>query len=121
MSFHIPMQKVVPTDSEQAIEQLIQNKGLTAPRISPADLDANIIHTAFVTHISAGGQVLRWCIITTKSGFAVTGDPSVAVSPANDDVEIGQRVAFLNAKGKMWALMGYHLKEQLAANRTPVN
>lgn len=109
-----------PTTEAQT-EALIQAKGLTAPRLCPQDIDDNIIHSEFVRHVSAGGQVLRWCVLTTKSGFAVTGEPSVAVSPENDDWEVGQKVAFANAKLKLWPLMGYHLKEQLAAKRTPLS
>lgn len=108
-------------NDEQQIEQLIQDKGLVAPRVTPEDVDRNIIHTAFVTHVCLGGQVMRWCILTTRSGFAVTGDPSVSVSPENDDPEIGKKVAYLNARNKMFGYMGYHLKEVLSQKRTPLN
>ena len=56
---------------------------------------------------------MRWAVITTASGYAVVGNPSVAVSPANDDEVIGKRVAFENSKNAMWPLMGYSLKQQL--------
>jgi hypothetical protein len=101
--------------SEVAIEQAIVAKGLTAPRLSPADLDANIVHTEIVKHVSLTGQVLRWAVLTTKNGFAVVGKPSVAVSPANDDAEIGQQVAIENSRNELWPLMGYALKDQLAS------
>lgn len=97
------------------IESMLQAKGLNAPRLSPADIDANISHVEYVKHISQSGQVLRWAVITTRSGFAVTGRPSASVSPANDDAEIGQKVALANAKTEMWPLMGYALRERLAA------
>lgn len=32
-----------PADSEAAVEQRIQDAGLTAPRITPADIDAQIV------------------------------------------------------------------------------
>ena len=85
----------------------------TAPRVTPADLTANITGYEFVKHVSLGGQVLRWCVITTTNGYAVTGRPSVAVSPANDDAGIGEKVAYENAKQELWPLMGYALKERL--------
>ena len=40
------------------------------------------------------GQVLRWAVLTTRNGFAVTGRPSVAVSPQNDRAEIGGQTYF---------------------------
>lgn len=98
---------------DNSIEQQIQAKGLTAPRVSLAAMQANIRGIEIVKHVSAGGQVLRWAVITTDSGFAVTGRPSVSVSPENDDAEIGGRVATDNARNELWALMGYALKEQL--------
>lgn len=104
-----------PRTDDASIEQEIINKGLTAPRITPAAIEANIAHVEYVKHISAGGKVLRWAVITTQNGFAVTGSPSASVSPENDDAEIGQRVALANAKNEMWSLMGYELQGKLAA------
>ena len=100
--------------NDQTIEQAIQAKGLTAPRVTPADITENIIHTEYVKHVSQGGQILRWAVITTKNGYAVVGAPSVAVSPANDNEEIGQEIAFNNSKNALWPLMGYALKEKLS-------
>jgi hypothetical protein len=106
-------QLVTGDASEAAIEREIQAKGLTAPRLSPADLDANIVHTEIVKHVSLTGQVLRWAVMTTKNGFAVVGKPSVAVSPANDDAAIGEKVAVDNSRAELWPLMGYALKQAL--------
>lgn len=102
-----------PDSSDPGIERQILAKGLTAPRVTPDDLAANIVHIEYVKFQSHGGQVLRWAVITTRNGFAVTGNPSVAVSPENDDEAIGKQVAFENAKNGLWPLMGYQLKEQL--------
>ncbi len=99
---------------EAAIEAELQAKGLNAPRLSPADIDANITDTEFVKFVSKSGQVLRWAVLTTKSGFAVTGKPSVSVSAENDDAAIGEDVAYKNARGELWPLMGYALKERLS-------
>jgi hypothetical protein len=103
-----------PRTDDSAIEAEIKAKGLTAPRVTPADLEANIAHVEYVKWITHGDQVLRWCVITTKCGFAVTGRPSVAVSPTNDDQAIGEKVAYENAKNELWPLMGYALKQKLA-------
>ena len=102
-----------PRTDDNAIEAMIQAKGLTAPRLSPADLEANIVDVETVKHVSLSGQVLRWGVITTRNGFAVTGRPSVAVSPENDDAEVGVAVAIANAKMELWPLMGYELKQRL--------
>lgn len=85
-----------------------------APSITPADLDANIVHTEVVKHITHSGQILRWAILTTRNGFAVTGRPSASVSPLNDNAEIGESVAIENAKKELWPLMGYELRSKLA-------
>ena len=98
---------------DQAIEQQIQAKGLTAPRVTLADLNANITDTEIVKHISRTGQVFRWAIITVTNGFGVVGKPSVAVSPENDNAEIGEQCAVDNSRDAMWPLMGYALKQQL--------
>jgi len=85
-----------------------------APKVSIEELNANITATEIVKHVSASGQVLRWAVLTTKSGFAVTGKPSCAVSPENDSAELGEKYAIENAKNELWALMGYALKEKLS-------
>lgn len=99
---------------DQSIEQQSVAKGLSAPRVTLAEFEANILDVAIVKHVSKSRQVLRWAVITTANGFAVTGKPSVAVSPENDDREICEQVAIENARNELWPLMGYALKEWLA-------
>lgn len=100
--------------TDQSIESDIQAKGLTAPRVTLKDLEANIAEVEFVKHVSKTGKVLRWAVITCKNGFAVVGKPSAAVSPENDNAEIGEKLALENARDEMWSLMGYALCDQLA-------
>jgi len=100
--------------TDNAIEQEIQSKGLTAPRITPSDLEANISDVEIVKHVSKSGQVLRWAVITTNNGYAVVGKPSCSVSSANDNAELGEKIAVSNSKDEMWPLMGYALKQKLA-------
>lgn len=99
------------TDTQ--IESEIIAKGLTASRVTPAAIDANIEHIEIVKHIAPSGQVLRWAVLTLRNGYAATGNPSCSVSPANDNQEKGEKVAFDNAKQTLWPLMGYALKQQL--------
>jgi hypothetical protein len=100
--------------NDQTIEQELQAKGKTAPRITPAEIDANIVDVEIIQHVSFSGQVMRWAVITMRNGYSVTGRPSVAVSPENDDSEIGASIAIANAKQEIWPLMGYELKSKLA-------
>lgn len=99
--------------NEEAVENEIQEKGLNAPRVTPAMIDSVISDTEIVKHVSKSGQVLRWAVITTKNGYAVTGKPSCSVSNENDDSEIGEKIAIENARSEIWALEGYLLKEKL--------
>lgn len=117
--------------TDQAIEQEIQAKGLTAPRVTPADIEANIASEHYFT-AADGAQgshmreskslngvpvteslcLLTFCVLTLNNGFTVTGE-SACASPENFDAEIGRKVARANAVSKVWPLMGYALKERL--------
>lgn len=95
---------------EVAIEKEIQRKGLNAPRLTPQHIDDQIVGKYFhvVPHTT-----MTLCVLTLKNGFQVTGE-SAAASAANFDPEIGQKIAFDNARGKIWALEGYQLRSKLA-------
>jgi len=96
---------------EAAIEAEIQAKGLNAPRLTPALIDAQIVGEAYYVF---PGTTLTICALTLRNGFQVTGE-SAAASPANFDKEIGQKIARDNARNKIWALEGYALRTKLAA------
>ena len=100
-------------NNEQKVEALIQQEQALAPRVIPEDLDKNIASVEFVKHVTNTGKVLRWCILNTVNGFAVTGEPSVSVSVENDRQSVGEEVAYNNARSKLWPLMGYLLTEKL--------
>ena len=97
--------------SEQEIENEIQAKGLNAPRLSPADIDAAIVGETFTTLPS--GKVMV-CELTLRNGFTVRGE-AAAVSKENFNEEIGQRISRENARNKVWELEGYLLQEKLSA------
>lgn len=99
---------------DQAIEQEIQAKGLTAPRVTLSQIEDAIKSIDIVTHVSASGQILRWAVLNMRNGFAITGRPSCSVSPENDDAELGKKIATDNAISEAWALLGYELKSRLA-------
>jgi hypothetical protein len=95
--------------NENQIESEIQDKGLTAPRLTPAMIDAEIIDEDY--HVFPG-TTLTVCCLTLRNGFTVTGE-SAAASPENFDKEIGRKIARQNAREKIWPLEGYLLKEKL--------
>ena len=112
--------------TDQAIEQEILDKGLTAPRVAPADIEASIASESFFTAMDAvrsnqpirvGDEVplslLTFCVLVLKNGFTVTGE-SACASPENFDAEIGRKIARANAVNKIWPLMGYELRSKLA-------
>lgn len=108
----------VPPSACQAIEDAIKAKGLTAPRITPDDVKANIASEHYFTAAQAlrlGGtephplDLLTFCVLVLKNGFTVTGE-SACASPENFDAEIGRRIARDNAVAKIWPLMGYELR-----------
>lgn len=111
----------VPPSAYPTVEDEIQAKGLTAPRITPDDVKANIASEHYFTAAQAlrlGGtephplDLLTFCVLVLKNGFTVTGE-SACASPENFDPEIGRRIARDNAIQKVWPLMGYELRSRL--------
>tara|TARA_R110002124_G_scaffold133116_16_gene295762 strand:- start:490 stop:795 length:306 start_codon:yes stop_codon:yes gene_type:complete len=95
--------------SEQAIENEIQEKGLNAPRLTPAHIDSIVSEKVF--HVF-GDTCLTVCCLTLKNGFTVTGE-SACASPENFNSQLGEKIAFENARNKIWMLEGYLLKQRL--------
>ena len=114
------------------IEQEIQDKGLTSPRVTPGDIEANIASEHYFTAQQGVLQewedsdkgpreydpppalsLLTFCVLVLRNGFTVTGE-SACASPENYDAEIGRKIARQNAISKIWPLMGYALKERLS-------
>jgi Phage protein (N4 Gp49/phage Sf6 gene 66) family len=94
---------------ESAIETEIQQKGLTAPRLTPAAIDDVIVGEDY--HLFPG-TTLTVCALTLRNGFVVTGE-SAAASAANFDVVLGRKIARENARNKIWQLEGYLLRQAL--------
>jgi hypothetical protein len=117
--------------NDNQIEKEIQAKDLTAPRITPADLEANIRSEHYFTAgqgvVGATGlgievihdgnpeclDLLTFCVLVLRNGFTVTGE-SACASPENFDAELGRKIARQNAVNKVWPLMGYELRSKLA-------
>lgn len=123
--------------SEKQIEQEIQSKNLNAPRLTPDHIDSKIAlemyftgsgiidaqthghHLGLVRFQHHDGEdlhkpmeTLTFCVLVLENGFTVTGE-SACASPENFDAEIGRKIAFENARNKIWQLEGYLLKEKL--------
>jgi len=97
--------------NEQQVESEIQAKGLTAPRITPEQVDAAIVRGHFWV---PPGTTLTVCVLELRNGFTVTGE-SACASPENFDAELGCKIARDNARQKIWALEGYALRCKLAS------
>lgn len=104
----------MPVD-EAPIEAEIQAKGLNAARLSPALIDSRI-KAAHYHHFSE--TALTVCALELVNGFLVVGE-SAAASPANFDQALGRKIAFDNARQKIWALEGYLLRQRIADGLRP--
>lgn len=100
---------------EAAVEAEIQAKGLNAPRLSPALIDAAILTEQYYVF---PGTVLTVCALTLQNGFNVVGK-SAPASPANFDAALGRKIARDDARSQIWALEGYRLRSELAAAEAP--
>ena len=137
--------EVYMSTTDETIEQEIQAKGLTAPRVTPADIEANIASEHYFTagegvigafaageFDSRGSDVvilrrdiastevikpslnlLTFCVMVLRNGFTVTGEAYCA-DPAKFNAETGRIEARQNAVQKIWPLMVYELRSQLA-------
>ena len=120
--------------NDQQIEQEIQAKGLTAPRVTPADIEANIASEHYFTAADAyrsnpcydpNGhpheplpapaplELLTFCVLVLRNGFTVPGE-SYCADAERFDAETGRNEARKDAINKAWPLMVYALKERLA-------
>ena len=110
----------------------------TAPRVTPADLEAEILSENYFTarhgvegaiaaHEYVGVETeperdgerehlgrLTFCVLVLKNGIMVTGQ-SACVSAANFNAQIGREVARKNAIEQLWPLLGFRLADQLTA------
>lgn len=127
--------------TDPKIENEIQAKGLTAPRVTPADIEAAIAGEHYFTaregvlgmagadgvlatayeQANAAPQalgLLTFCVLVLRNGFTVTGE-SACASPENFDAELGGKIAQRNAEAKIWPLLGFRLRDTLANRSVP--
>lgn len=96
--------------NDMEVEKEIQDKGLTAPRITPERLEEVITDEDY--YVFPKTQ-LTVCCLTLKNGFTVIGE-SACASPENFDADLGRKIARQKAKDKIWALEGYALRNRLS-------
>jgi hypothetical protein len=114
------------------MNEIEKETNLTAPRVTPEDIEANIAGEYYFTAadgragaIASGDyagkekpqaddadllplSLLTFCVLILRDGFTVIGE-SACVSSENFDAEIGRKIARKNAVDKMCPLVGYEL------------
>lgn len=99
-------------NTEHQLEQELQARNLTAPRLTPDHIDG-ILAKSQVGFWNPEGTTLTVCVIQLPNGFCVTGE-NACVFPENWQADIGQKRAFEVARDKVWELEGYLLKQRLS-------
>jgi Phage protein (N4 Gp49/phage Sf6 gene 66) family len=97
------------SNNEIRNEQVIQEKGLIAPRVTPQMITDVIVGAEY--HVFPG-TTTTVCCLKLRNGFTVIGE-SACASPENFNEELGRDMACEDARKKIWALEGYLLKQQL--------
>ena len=92
----------------KSTEEMLQEKGLNAPRLNPAMIQ-DVIKKCEFHRLT---DVLTVCVLTLRNGYMVTGE-SACASPENYDKQIGEKIARAAAVEKVWPLEGYLLKQRL--------
>lgn len=131
-----------PDTSDSTIEQEIIAKGLSAPRVTTDDIEANIASEHYFTATEGviGAMIekaesldemleeapravaldlLTICVLILRNGFTVLGT-SACASPENFDAEIGRKLARAKAIDQVWPLMGYELRTRLIQAQGPL-
>lgn len=100
----------------ESIEQQIVALGLTAPRITPAQIDALVEQLSFHTSVIPGTTTTLASAIN-PSGFEIVTESAGCVSPENFNEALGRNHAIAKAKAsarnELWRLEGYRLKQNL--------
>jgi len=102
--------------NDQAIEQEIQDKGLTAPRIT-MDHIFTMLNRVTYRFEQPAGTTSTFCHAFLDDAFYLVTGHSACASAANFDAELGRTIAERNARAKaterLWELEGYRLYAQL--------
>lgn len=125
------------SDDDREAEQDARPENLSARRVWPADVTAEIASEHYFTGAdgllgaaSAENEsledavrvamemppqlnLLTFCVLVLRNGYTVTGE-SACASPEIFDAELGRWLAHQNAVEKVWPLLGFRLHDQRA-------
>lgn len=108
---------VNPPSDDAQVEQEIQRKGLTAPRVTPHEIEALADGIVMHSH-HFPGTTCTVSIAVLANGFVAGFGRSASVSLANFDAGIGLHIAEKNARhdaiDKLWELEGYAIKKRIS-------
>ena len=127
--------------NDQTIENEIQAKGLTAPRITFNQVENEIASESYftaadgvraasegkpgasllpeyVTYPGSPLSMITICVLIMRNGHRIVGVNEGPVSDANFDAEIGRKLAREDAVAKIWPLLGFRLRDTLASEPT---
>lgn len=128
----IRVESPAPKTGDDLMERQIKAAGADkAPRVTSEDVEAAIASEHCFTARQGceganglrGGEegtynhslgLLTICVLVLKNGFTVVGT-SACASPENFNAEIGRKIAREKAVDQLWQLLGFALKERLAA------
>lgn len=102
--------------NDQSLEQQIVALGLTAPRITPEQIDALVEQLSFHTSVIPGTTTTLASALN-PCGFEIVTESAGCVSAENFNEAIGRNHAITKARAaarnELWRLEGYRLKQNL--------
>lgn len=147
LSGGLPAAKTAPTvlpvidPGPDSLEREIQAKASNGPRVTPADIEAEIesehyfnafdgIAGAAYNEASPDGVLrqftfeapgalgqLTFCVLVLRNGTKVVGVNYGAIDPAQHSAERGRQEARAQAVDKVYELLGFRLRDELARPR----
>ena len=91
--------------SDKQIEAEIQEKGLTAARVT---IDNILAAIADEKYQSVDGTTVTVCVLKLKNGYTVIGHAD-CVLESNFNKDLGRSIAKKHALDQCWSLFGFHL------------
>jgi len=91
--------------SKDDVQREIKEKGLNAPRVTPAMI------TDFIqkeTYQRLPGTLHTICVLTMKNGYTILGQ-SACISEANFNFDLGKKIAREKALEACWEMFGFAL------------
>lgn len=108
---------VCASEEDAEMEREIQTLGLTAPRVTPDQIDALMRGVRYEVQVVPGTTTTLATAIAAN-GFTLAIGMTACADPANFNAELGAKYAIKDAEAKarqeLWKLEGWRLKCQLA-------